>query len=369
MTQRQRSTHATKKQESFGLEVAPAWTLSPGNALIGGSPFSLYQAAVALLAGFALKHIDFVATLKGQHPELLWRNLLTIPVDRQPLIDVLSSILDVSQEAAEQAIQALTLDTSNVHRHSRPGGQSVPFIRIASNALLRSTLGILGNPWGFLLEEIRERFPHDWDRATSLREPVFQRELYDLFPEPSLVKIPGTVRIRRSLRGPTSTDLDAVVYDRRTGTLAIFQLKWQDTFGSSMRARESRKQNFLRSSNAWIQVVRSWLNSASPESIAQHLRLSPSVPIDPSRCRIFVLGRNFAHFSGDGQMDTQAAWGHWPQFVRLSVESATAENRIEALHRAIQEDSPRLRAAAITNQCRPEEFTFGENRVVIEASG
>ena len=59
--------------------------------------------------------------------------------------------------------------------------------------------------------------------------------------------------------GAVATDIDAAVFDTTTGTLGLFQLKWQDPFGTSMRRRNSKMMNFLEETNQWVSTVSSIL--------------------------------------------------------------------------------------------------------------
>jgi hypothetical protein len=80
----------------------------------------------------------------------------------------------------------------------------------------------------------------------------------------------------------------------------------QSYFGNSMRERESRKKNLLHTANQWVDAVSAWLARARPEDVATVFELDRTVSQVES-CRIFVIGRNFAHFSGPGEPDSRAA--------------------------------------------------------------
>jgi hypothetical protein len=42
------------------------------------------------------------------------------------------------------------------------------------------------------------------------------------------------------------TDIDAVIFDRLTGELALFQLKWQDYSTNSLRETRSKASNLVK---------------------------------------------------------------------------------------------------------------------------
>lgn len=340
----------------------------PGDALFGGQPFNLYRATLAALTAWALKHLDLSQALLRKRPGLLLRNILTIFQDRDLIVESLSCYLGVPVEAARQALAALTLTPDNQNQHTAtPGGYSIPLIQIGGNSLIKSVGGLLTRPFDFLLAELRRCYPQDCDRAVALRESQFRNDLYHLFPERHLMGIPCPVKLR-SAAGSTATDIDAAVFDRRTGSLGLFQLKWQDPFGSSMRKRASRKDNFLESGNRWVQAVAGWLSTRSPREIAQQFRLPASREIGTNSVYLFALGRNFAHFSGDTGMDPRAAWGIWPQVVRLAVEGRNPSDPIRGLFEGLRRDSPFPKAAKLVEELQPFEMVVGGHRVRLEYS-
>jgi len=96
---------------------------------------------------------------------------------------------------------------------------------------------------------------------------------------------------------------------------------------------------------------------------------------------MFVLGRHFAHFSG-GEPDDRAAWGLWPQVLRLfepavsgevrSVEGQDASrkavlaNPIRWLADELRKDAPSKRLP--DGQLDEQRAELGEVRLVIRAA-
>jgi hypothetical protein len=158
--------------------------------------------------------------------------------------------------------------------------------------------------------------------------------------------------------------VDAVAFDPATGTVGLFQLKWQDPFGSSMRERESKKSNFLKTSNAWIEKVDRWvaqgklipalISAGVPSHFANSLK----------RVRLFVLGRNFSHFSGEGDQDSRAAWGNWGQVVRLIETKDLSASPLYRIFEELREDAPSGRVRVGT---APQEVAIPGLRLVIHS--
>src|SRR5207253_2417129 len=152
----------------------------------------------------------------------------------------------------------------------------------------------------------------DWDRALDAREAIFRDDLYQCLTAQDSSRFfatPGGIKLRKD--GRVVTDIDAVIYDRTTGDLALFQLKWQDAFGASLSKRSSGAKNFTAGAQQWVDTVSQWLLMKEDHEIRGHFGLKERTA-PPLKVRLFVLGRFAAHFSDYGRPDVRAAWGIWP---------------------------------------------------------
>ena len=337
----------------------------PNDATFGGQSFDLFKAALVLLTSLALKHLDFAQLLWARTPTLELRNLLTIHEDRTALEQTLALALEVPSSAAKQALECFVLTPSNRAAHcSSPGAYSCPLIQFGEDAVLRSTAGLLANPVPFMLTELSRRYPNDWDRAVGMREAQFRKEVYDLFPEPRFKKLAFAVRIRAS-GGATATDVDATVFDVATGRLGLFQLKWQDHFGSSMRKRASLKRNFLKSANAWVDTMVRWMAESTPSAIAQHFGLSTE---DVTSIHLFVIGRNWLQVQRS-ETDPRSAWGFWPRVVRLLAEEIHRSDVVGNLDLALRADSAPVADLMAKYQGPPDALVLGDLKILLQAQG
>ncbi|MEX0749510.1 MAG: hypothetical protein WD359_01765 [Dehalococcoidia bacterium] len=335
----------------------------PGDAQFGGLPYSLYGSALVAIAGWTLKHLGFAQVLMSKDSTISHRNVISIVSERPVLAESLSHMFDVPESVADSLLSALTLTPENREFHcSAPGGYLIPMIQIGGpRSVARPLLGMLGEPTHFLLNELQRRYPSDWDRAIAGREQLFRADLYDLFPDYRFVRAPSPIRIRSS-DGSIATDIDAAVCDRQTGSVGLFQLKWQDPFGASLRRRQSRKANLAREAAKWLDAVTSWLDRASDGEIASHLGLKNAAV---SNVYLFILGRHFSHFSG-ATMDPRAAWGTWPQFMRLGLEHSDPSEVVGALHDALCRESPELKATSLGDAAEPQTLELGGKTVSFE---
>jgi hypothetical protein len=175
------------------------------------------------------------------------------------------------------------------------------------------------------------------------------------------VKIDRSVEIKKN--GKVLTDIDAVLFDRRTGVAGLFQLKWQDAFGNSMQERGSKKTNLLNTGNEWVDRVIAFMGESDCKTSAVKLGLG-SYEAEVKGFRLFVIGRNSAHFSGDGIPNASAAWGMWPQVLRLAAETYDLSNPIEGLFRALKADSPLMKRLS---RLERESIKLGSKVIWIEA--
>lgn len=314
----------------------------PPDAKFGPYEFRLYCDAVATLVGWAAKHFEFTVQLLAKYPDLRSRNVATITATLDKLSAEMAAALNIDVAAAEHLLNCLTLTPENKEVHCTVSGNLVspPLIKIGERRVIFPVWGNILYPFAFMLNELRRRFRNDWFTRVNERERSFREEIYALFSSERFIKVESNVRLKAG--GTEITDIDALLFDNATGEVGIFQLKWQDLFAGSMRERESRKLNILKTGNQWIERVTDWLSSKSFEEVAKAFRLKGQTPI--TAIRLFMLGRNFALFSGEGTPDQRAAWGMWYQFLRLARETENSTNPIQDLYNNLKRESPFTKA-------------------------
>ena len=319
----------------------PGQDAFPPNATFGDLRFELYREAVVAVIGFALKHIAFTSILQTRHTHLDVRNLLTVTAAEPRLHGYLSAALDITEIEARQVLDTLKLTPQNMQAHaSDPAVDIAPFLSINSSTVVVSIAGALSSPFDFMLAELYRRYRKDWDRAVDVREEDFRKELNDLFSAERFAKAERPLKLR--IEGSVATDIDAALFDKATGTLGLFQLKWQDPFGTSMRKRNTKMKNFLVETDQWVSTVSSILQETS--EVLNHQLGDRTVRVqDTKRVHLFVIGRHFSHFSGEASRDSGAAKGTWPQVLRLFKDSHVGSDPITWLHEMLREQSPSLK--------------------------
>lgn len=331
------------------------------HAIFGDLPFAVYRGAVVAVIAWALKHLTYTNLLLSKHPHLDIRNLLTVTTGESQLLSDLSATLAITETEAQQVLDTLKSTPDSIQAQtSEPAVDIAPFLKINSSTVIFSIAGTLSSPFDFMLAELYRRYRKDWDRSVDEREGSFRKELYDLFPTERFAKTPNPLVLKRE--GASVTDIDAAVFDKATGVLGLFQLKWQEPFGTSMRKRNSKMMNFLNESNRWVSSVSTYLLEC-PHVLDHRLGKGIVANQDIRSIRLFVIGRHFSHFSGGASRDSRAAWGTWPQMLRLFKESTVGSDPITWLHKMLQEQSPTLRTPV---NLEAYEMRIGEYRIRYE---
>jgi len=285
----------------------------PEDIKIGDRTFGEWTYACDQALGLILCHIDFVGLLQEKRPKVDASNVLTLFARRH-------DIDEVWQEAGLPAarvpptMQALTLESENLDDWEK--AHEVPcalYIDIGKDHVLLPCFGTLTNPYFALFRHLRSTYKHDWDRGVDRREAIFRSDLAKAFPEPDFLVPPHGFQLRRA-DGSKLTDVDAVVLDRRHGTLVLVQLKWHDAFGFSLPERESRRRNITKA-NEWTERVISWVEGRTSSQLAKALGLDAKASDSPPL--LYVVARYAARFTGESGQDPRASWLGWPEILHV----------------------------------------------------
>jgi len=325
----------------------------PPDATIGGCTIETYRAVVRELIGMALQSLDRVET-----PE---------PRSEPALIATVVSALNADPVIISQAIAALTLDRGNAAYHAAvPGIAAAPLVRIDPDHLAWSVHGLTTEPLLFLTRELRRRDAQGYHNTAYLREAVFRTDLYALFQDKRFVTSAARIQLRRA-GGDIRTDVDAVVFDRKTGTLGVFELKSQDPFARSAAELTRRRDNVLYA-NRQISGVLDWLNRHGGDALLNRVDARTVKTFRAQKIYPFVLGRYLVHFSDGAEPDRRAAWGSWPEVLRLTDGEpfrAADANPLASLFARLSSDTSPIRSAG---DGPPREIPIGPARLIVHRS-
>lgn len=300
------------------------------DSLFGGIRYELYCKMARLYLGVHIKHIEFCNLYIAKYKDARPSHLYSLVCDTNAMIYEASEYTGLPPNTVSQMIATLLLHANNFERHTSNHSSPAPFIQIGANSVVRSSLG-MSTMFEFMNSRLKDLFPSDYFEAVNEREGMLIRELSTLF-RTSDVSVGSNV----SLRGPMGeTDIDFFAYDQRAHTLGLFQLKWQDRYGYSLKSRNSRLKNFLPKTDEWIGKVRRWFEENDWSTIARALKVSSSGA--KPELRLFVVNRNNIHFTG-AHFDRQAAWSTWHQLLE---SRARLEGQREGFIAAIYSDLQR----------------------------
>ncbi len=289
------------------------------------------------------------------------------PLPEHVLVSELATTLLIPPDIVREAIAAFTLDRHNAAWHAAvPGVAAAPLVRLGGDRLAPSIHGLTTEPLLFLARELRRRDPQGYHSAAHAREAAFREDLYALFADKRFVTSAGTIRLRHS-NGHLRTDIDAVVFDRKTGALGVFELKSHDPFARSTAALIRQRDNVLYA-NRQISGVLDWIRTYGANELLNRVDAATARRFRANKVFPFVLGRYLAHFGNGTEPDRRAAWGTWPQVLRLldvqplrSTDSAP----IASLFARLQKDDSIIR---LPSELPPRNIELGGTRLVVYPS-
>lgn len=289
----------------------------PDQALLGSLQFERWRNACISASGRVLKHVACATRLRALNDNLELRNLLTCAVRKDDAMRVLQEDGLTDRQAAEvlSVLSAGTLTAAAWH-----ADYEIPvpyYIDVGKDFFLLPAFGALLNPFSRMVRELKNKFASDWDKSVGLREDIFRSDLQTLFPSPRY-SVPSHGHTLRRPDGSTATDIDASVTDHQTGRIALFQLKWHDIYGRSLRERSSRQKN-LSEATKWISRVHDWMMGRDSAQLAKELGLGHA---GKERPLVIVLARHAAQFVGDLSRDSRATWMGWHELVQIVSSGA-----------------------------------------------
>ncbi len=325
----------------------------PPDAEIDGCTIQTYRDVLAWLIGWELRAYD--------------RGDAAAPRSERSLVAAIGSALAVDPAIIGQAVAAFTLDREAAAYHAAvPGVAAAPLVRISPDRLVASLHGLTTEPLLFLTRELKRRDPRGYHNTAFHREIVFRHGLSVLFADKRFVTSSGAIKLRRDA-GDLRTDIDAVVFDRKTGTLGVFELKSQDPFARSSAELARQRDNVLYA-NRQVSGVLDWLRRHGGDDLLRRVDAPTAKRFRVHKVYPFVLGRYLAHFSDGPEPDCRAAWGTWPQVLRLLDRQpirATEANPLAALFTRLANDPAPVR---VLGGDAPKEIAIGEARLVVHPS-
>ena len=111
-----------------------------------------------------------------------------------------------------------------------------------------------------------------------------------------------------------------------------------------------------------------WLNRHGADALLSRVDSRTAKTFRVHKVYSFVLGRYLVHFSDGPEPDRRAAWGTWPQVLRLlngGPVRATDANPLASLFTRLTKDTPRVQLPAGTSS---REIAIGGARLIVHPS-
>ncbi|WP_431109145.1 hypothetical protein [Winogradskyella poriferorum] len=311
--------------------------------LFGGIEYWRYLDFIEILMGSALMRIDACLELQKKVESIDLHNVLSYTFYKDKIVANFSNYLDLDKGVIEQIMSCLTLTKDNYEYYlDYPSAPPPIFFQVADNLLITSISGSLTNPLVLLNKELKRKYRKDYDKAVNNREERFRNELFLFFQQNRIVKVPRGINI---LFNGIHTDIDAVVFDTKTKTLGLFQLKWQDKYHHSMKERYSRISNLFDKAKEWIGKIKDWVDSNSAKSIINSLQINKQhkASAEIEEVYIFVISRNQMNFTGV-ELDSSVAWSTWHQLIESQADiGSSIDNPIREMFVKIKALEPQNR--------------------------
>lgn len=311
------------------MESAEADAL-PDEAVLGPRTFGEWKKIAISGIARAQLHLSFATRLSAQNRKLNLRNLLTIYVrhdDLRAIWQEQTGVIDDEQLA--EISDAFMLTATHANEYFSNFDYPLPYnIRFGRYFALLPQFGYLNNAGAFLVNELKRKYRRDWDTAVNQRELKFQKELYALLPTSNYSSGRANFKIIGA-SGRVETDIDAIIFEKSSNSLYLFQLKWFDVFGHSLKERQSKLTKLLEATE-WIERVHRWLSNTPKDKFCSLLAIKDhNSHISPLKIHLVVLTRYTAKFSGSHKYDERAAWISWPSLCRRLEENIKTASPLE----------------------------------------
>lgn len=292
------------------------------DAVFGGLPFRTYVLGLAFTISVATKHIAFCEALAKKRPDIRAIDILTITAEslefREAMLTAINEYGEPDQDFrpvtysdVDTVLRVLSCDWERVGALGSTMAAIPPLVAFSRRAWIKSPVIPQLDPIPAFLTSLRTLYPKDWDRAQQGRERYMQDRLIEMFTELDSSNYLGRNVVLRD-GSKHLTDLDLVVYDEADGTLAIFQLKYQDHYRGDMKSRSNKVGRLITQVEKWTEAVSSWL----AHSDVRVLRATLGFPIQrkPSRTVLVIVTEHFAHHLSDANL-RGAIYGTWAQAI------------------------------------------------------
>lgn len=324
------------------LSLAKHWREESGihpDAMLGSITGADITGVGASLISLHAKHFGCVSVAKKMYDHVSFGQSLTIWGPRAALEEAISIMSGRPGPVVQSVFNALAMTSEQAKKLADHSTPLIPFLFDLGNGfVLRPVSCLTRNPFTAARTQHQWLDPRTVHAVAADRENWMREHLYAMFRGRRYICFPGNLKLRRE--GAVLTDIDAAIYDRLTGDIGIFQLKWQDYSTNDVRQLRSKAANLSTELVDWSSKIMAWVEEYGVSALDKSLRLKQKRRETVSGIMLFAISRSSIRTQGYGvRTDAPSlAMAVWPQFVRARMEVGPSERSLRDLHaRLLQE--------------------------------
>ena len=325
------------------------------DTIFDGITFKEIKEVLTVIVMMCFRNINYAYVSKRKYPNLHLVDLLPLSVQIITLIKNINLAFDIDANKVDQFMRILLVDLAEDNNFTEPLKYPI-LLKVSDDFVLVTASSILTNPFPSLFQMLQSRCTKDWSKAILMREKIFRDKLYDIFNDTQFMKINQPIKISKN--NMIITDIDALIFDKKHKVLALFQLKWNEEFSNSMRARKSKMKNYKNEGNTWVERVSGIIDNSNVEYLSKTFGIKKS---DLQHCSkyLFVIGMYANEFTTDIEYDSRACWLSFSRIklIKKFVDDNSVNDKLTAIVRYQNE---------LRTEMKNTQLNFAEQKFVID---
>lgn len=324
------------------LALATTWREDAGihaKAKLGSITGADIAAVGDTLISLHAKHYGCVSVAQKLFDQVSVAQSLTIWGPRDALEESTSILSGRPAPVVHAAFNALAMTSEQAKKLADHSTPLIPLLFDLGNGfILRPVSCLTRNPFTAAKTQHQWLDPRTEHAVAVDREDWMREHLYAMFGGKRYICFPGNLKLRRG--NAVLTDIDAAVYDRLTGDVGLFQLKWQDYSTNDVRQLRSKAMNLADELTNWSGKVMSWISENGISELDKSLRLKKKRRETVRSILLFAISRSVVRTQGYGAKTDAAclAMAVWPQFARVRMEIGPSDRSLRDLHARLLEE-------------------------------
>lgn len=246
-------------------------------------------------------------------------------------------LYDIEPPKIKKILNIITLNDRTYNIVANGKNFDMPLLIDMGNGLYIRPISSLGkNPFGFIKRVLAKNEVKGYNLLIKHQEKMLRDDIYRFFGGNRFQCLDSNIKLKVP-SGEMLTDVDASIFDVKTNTLAIFQLKWQDYRTTSVQELRSKAKNLSEETDKWAYNVEKWFKAVSSEQVTRTFKIKSKS--DYIVVLFFVVSREVSYIEGYGYYPKHpsVAIANYPYFLRLRTEIGPHADTFLLMHKAISE--------------------------------